>query len=140
MGSVDVQATTVMLSQMAAYYCPQMMALQQCTMPQMLAGYWMNMAAFNDANKMQEVLQDDLYAESVSFVRDFEAWLRPLGVTLYNTMMPRAGRPAAHAFSVKIRADLSPREVQDLGRPRRQCFPDSPEDVFIVCKTAHVHV
>ena len=56
-------------------------------------------------HKMQEVLRDhvaskkeDLYADSVSFVRDFEAWLRPLGITLYNTMMPRAGRPAAHAF------------------------------------------
>ena len=92
-------------------------------------------------HKMQEVLRDhvaskneDLCAESVSFVRDFEAWLQPLGITLYNTMMPRAGRPAAHAFSVKIRADLSPREVQALRRPRRQGFPDSPEDVFIVCK------
>ena len=48
--------------------------------------------------------------------------------------MPRAGRPAAHAFSVKTRADLSPREVQALGRPRRRGFPDSPEDVFIICK------
>ena len=92
-------------------------------------------------HKMQEVLQDhvankkeDLYAESVSFVRDFEAWLQPVGVTLYNAMMPRKNRPAAHAFSVKTRADLSPREVRALGQPRRRGFPDSPEDVFIITK------
>ena len=92
-------------------------------------------------HKMQEVLQDhvankkeDLYAESVSFVRDFEAWLRPLGITLYNTMRGRDDRPTAHAFSMKIRTDLSPREVIALGRPRRRGFPDNPEDVFVVCK------
>jgi len=91
--------------------------------------------------KMEEVLQDhvaskkeDLYVESVAFVRDFTAWLDPLGITLYNSMMPRDGRPTAHAFSMKIRADLSPREIKALGRPRRRGFPDNPEDVFIVCK------
>ena len=91
--------------------------------------------------KMEELLQDyvaskkeELYVEPVPFIRDFNAWLEPLGITLYNAMMPRDGRPTPHAFTIKIRTDLSQREVQALGRPRRRGFPDHPEDVFIVCK------
>ena len=75
---------------------------------------------------------EELFVE-VSHVRDFDAWLKPLGVTLYNAFKSRQGRLAAHSFIYKRRCHLFPRELQDLPADRL-CGQAHDHDVFALTK------
>ena len=47
-----------------------------------------------------------LYLEQVMRIRDFDAWLGQLKVSLYNCFVSRGGRLAAHSFVYKCRCHL----------------------------------
>ena len=61
---------------------------------------------------------EELFVEIVDHVRDFGAWLKPLGVTLSNCFVSRQGRLAAHSFVYKCRCHLFPGELGRLPADR----------------------
>ena len=80
-------------------------------------------------------MEKQLLVQIVEAVRDFELWLKPLGVTVSNVFKPHQGRPAAHSIAFKVRTDLTPAEAAAWqAAPGNRRAPPGPEDVFAVCK------
>jgi hypothetical protein len=77
---------------------------------------------------------EKLLVERLACIRDFEFWLAPIGVTLFNAFVTRQGLFAPHAYSYKLRCDLSPAERKHVSDKHRLGF-DSKLDVFVVYKT-----
>lgn len=76
---------------------------------------------------------EELFVEIVNHVRDFDGWLKPLGVTLSNAFKSRAGRLAAHSFVYKLRCHLFPSELDNL--PADRLGPNADDhDVFALTK------
>ena len=61
---------------------------------------------------------EELFVEIVDHVRDFDAWMKPLGVTLHGCFVSRQGRLAAHSFVYKLRCHLFANELEALPRDR----------------------
>ena len=70
-----------------------------------------------------------LYVEQVMHIRDFDAWLGQLKVSLYNCFVSRGGRLAAHSFVYKCRCHLTTKEEEQLPRNRRG-LEEHDHDVF----------
>ena len=75
---------------------------------------------------------EDLVVLALDAIRDFNGFLAPIGITPHNAFVSREGMAAPHAFSFKLRQDLSRREAGMLsGRGTRA----EPQDVLCVYKT-----
>jgi hypothetical protein len=88
---------------------------------------------------------EELVGESMRGVRDFQAWLAPLGMHLHNAFANRGGVESPHSFSFKLRRDAGA-ELQvwgddrqgsagSAGSVRSDCAGDDPEDVLCCVKT-----
>jgi hypothetical protein len=65
-------------------------------------------------DRMRDLIQsrgEELSVDILENVRDFNSWLQPLKVELYNCWATRDGLEAPHCFSYKLRSDLAPGEV-----------------------------
>ena len=69
-------------------------------------------------------------------VRDFQLWLKPLGVHVHNCFMPRLGISPPHSFSFKGRSSLTDAESASLlaGRNVNRGYRVHDLDVFCVVK------
>ena len=76
--------------------------------------------------------QELLAVSAVHAIRDFDAWLAPLGVRLDNAFVRRRGREASHSFAYKVRGDLTTAEVMAI--PKRADRTGNPLDVFALVK------
>ena len=84
-----------------------------------------------------EAKGESLYVEELFHIRDFNQWLAPIDITLYNAWVSREGRFAPHAFTYKLRQDLT-RKEQGMMMRRDRGFHGDPRDVF-VCVKAFMH-
>ena len=75
---------------------------------------------------------EELIVQTLGVVRDFQSWLQPLGVELYNAFATRAGIESPHSFTFKMRKDLVLSEGSML--PPRHADGDVG-DVFCCVKT-----
>ena len=75
---------------------------------------------------------ETLYIEELVAVRDFNVWLKPIGVTLSNAFVTREGIFAPHAYCYKLRRDLTSRELKVMAT---KFTAGCPDDVFCVYKT-----
>ncbi|CAE7834952.1 unnamed protein product [Symbiodinium sp. CCMP2592] len=108
---------------------------------------------FNTVSDAADVLRGELQGEAhghhdpvvvqeVKAVKDFDAWLHPLGIKLHNTFRtrvdPQTGqeRPTAHAFTYKRRLDLTMEERRRVPAVNSQGHPD---DVFGIVKGRMFH-
>lgn len=82
-----------------------------------------------------EQKSEELYIERLDTVRDFVAWLSPLGVTLYNAFMNRGGVEAPHSFSFKLRRDLLASERAWFTSRCPTSRSPNDDDVFCCVKT-----
>ena len=71
--------------------------------------------------------------EQLFHIRDFAGWLDPIDITLYNTWVSREGIDASHAFTYKLRQDLTARERGLMDR-RQRGFLGNDADVFAIVK------
>ena len=98
------------------------------------------MALLRDA--LEERVQqkgEKLSVQLLRTIRDFEGWMRPLNVELFNCFATRGGVESPHSFSFKRRRDLTARDhsvQQDVqtSRPRYASAPNS-DDVMCCVKT-----
>jgi hypothetical protein len=77
--------------------------------------------------------KEELIVEEVEHIRDFDIWLGGLGIQLHNAFVTRNGREASHAFTYKVRSDLTMAGVNSIPR-RRQRIEQREEDVFAIVK------
>ena len=77
---------------------------------------------------------EKLYVEKLDCVRDFSAWLGPLGTELHNAFQTRKGIVAPHSFYFKRRQDLFDDEAKQLSLQRSADFSSHPLDVFVMVK------
>ena len=77
---------------------------------------------------------EKLYVEKLDCVRDFSAWLGPLGTELHNAFQTRKGIVAPHSFYFKRRQDLFDDEAKQLSLQRSADFSSHPLDVFAMVK------
>ena len=82
---------------------------------------------------LTEAKKEELIVEEVRHIRDFDGWLGAMGVHLHNAFVTRKGIEASHAFTYKVRADLSTAEVHNIPRKRKR-FDEHQEDVFAIVK------
>ena len=82
---------------------------------------------------LSEGKKEELIVEEVKHIRDFDTWLGAMGVTLHNAFVTRRGIEASHAFTYKLRSDLSTTEVNNIPRKRKR-FDEHQEDVFAIVK------
>ena len=80
-----------------------------------------------------EAKKEELIVEEVGQIRDFDKWLNPMGINLYNAFVSRGGKEASHAFTYKVRSDLTALQLQSLPR-RKKRFEEHEEDVFAIVK------
>ena len=76
---------------------------------------------------------EDLRVEQLTHIRDFAHWLKPIDITLYNTWVSREGIDASHAFTYKLRQDLTAGEKK-LMDSRQRGFHGDDSDVFAIVK------
>lgn len=76
---------------------------------------------------------EQLIVGEVKHIRDFDSWLDGMGVRIHNAFVTRNGREASHAFTYKVRSDLTAAEVSNIPRKRKR-FVEHQEDVFAVVK------
>jgi len=77
---------------------------------------------------------EKLFVECLTSVRDFAAWLAPVGITLYNAFSCRQGVESPHAFTYKLRRDLLAHERKWLAGHAAARDGDL-DDVFCCVKT-----
>ncbi len=90
---------------------------------------------------MHEIMQpriaargEELVVETIEHVRDFGKWLAPLRIDLYNAFMNRHGIEAPHAFTYKMRRDLTWSEKVMM--PPMYAYNEGEEsDIFCCVKT-----
>ena len=75
---------------------------------------------------------ETLHVEELLAVRDFNKWLQPIGVKLHNAWVTREKILAPHAFSYKLRRDLTAREKKGM---KPTDVDGNDNDVFVVYKT-----
>lgn len=75
---------------------------------------------------------EDLHVLVLEHIRDFGRWLQPLGVELYNAFMTRHGVESPHAFTYKLRRDLTGAERRLLQASERH---GDDQDVLGCVKT-----
>ena len=83
-----------------------------------------------------------LNCEILTHIRDFGAWLRPLGIRAYNCWLTRGGVSSPHSFTFKLRMDLTNAEQQLLrAEGAITHMRETPVDVFCACwlQTAAIH-
>ena len=73
---------------------------------------------------------EEMIGEFVRGVRDFQAWLAPLGVHLHNAFANRDGVESPHSFAFKLRRDCGGAESSDLP----VMHLGDPEDVLCCVK------
>ena len=91
--------------------------------------------------KLHEIMQpriaargEELVVETIEHVRDFGKWLAPLRIDLYNAFMNRHGIEAPHAFTYKMRRDLTWSEKVMM--PPMYAYNEGEEcDIFCCVKT-----
>lgn len=102
-------------------------------------------AGFQSPDDVQKLLEDGLghhisakgerlHVQQLSCVRDFSAWLQPLGTELHNAFQTRKGVAAPHSFYFKRRQDLFDIEAKQLALGRSADFSSHPLDVFVLVK------
>ena len=77
---------------------------------------------------------EEFHVEVLIGVREFWSWLAPIGITLHNAFVSREHIVAPHAFSYKLRQDLSPREKRLLAQEGGRGGPGNDHDVMCVYK------
>lgn len=77
---------------------------------------------------------EELVTDVLLGIRDYAAWLAPMGCGLMNAFGTRAGVEAPHAFSFKFRRDLTHADVRDVEIPG-VLQPGHPNDVMCCVKT-----
>jgi len=83
-----------------------------------------------------ESRDEELHVELLTHIRDFELWIRPLGIHPHGCFVSREKIDAPHSFIYKLRMDMSHREVTECARTERVLlFPHSGYDVM--CLTKH---
>ena len=75
-----------------------------------------------------------LFVEDLTHIRDFALWLRPLRIELYGAFGTRHGIEAPHAFTYKVRRDLTKAERNMIPNSARG-FHGDEADVFACVKT-----
>lgn len=91
--------------------------------------------------KLHEIMQpriaakgEELVVETIVNVRDFGTWLAPLRIDLYNAFGTRLGIEAPHAFTYKMRRDLTWSEQAMM--PPTYAYSKGEEcDIFCCVKT-----
>ena len=78
--------------------------------------------------------KEELVVQEIGKIRDFDAWLGSMGIQLHNAFVSRNGREASHAFTYKVRSDLTVAQMRDIPRRRRRRFEEHEEDVFALVK------
>jgi hypothetical protein len=78
---------------------------------------------------------EEFHVEVLIGVREFWSWLAPIGITLHNAFVSREHIVAPHAFSYKLRQDLSPREKRLLAQEGGRGAQGNDHDVLCVYKT-----
>ena len=73
---------------------------------------------------------EEFRVEVLIGVREFWSWLAPIGITLHNAFVSREHIVAPHAFSYKLRQDLSPREKRLLAQEGGRGGPGNDHDVL----------
>lgn len=76
----------------------------------------------------------ELGCHLLSHVRDFNQWMSPLRIHMYNCWVSRNGIVAPHSFTFKLRMDFPTHERLGLPRQPREVEPHEC-DVFCVTKT-----
>ena len=82
-----------------------------------------------------ESRHETFHAEELKRVRDFSAWLSPAGIEMYHAFGTRDDIEAPHAFSFKLRKDLTPKEQIMIPQHSRCCRDPHDHDVFCCTKT-----
>ncbi len=80
-----------------------------------------------------EAKGESLHVEELFHIRDFNHWLAPIEITLHNAWVSREGRLAPHAFTFKLRQDLTRREWNTM-TPRDRGYHGHDHDVFACVK------
>ena len=80
---------------------------------------------------------EELHVEKLTHVRDFSSWLEPAKIEMYNAFANREGIEAPHAFTFKLRSDLT-RKEQGMIRPTSRCAKGGALDVFC-CVQTYMH-
>lgn len=84
---------------------------------------------------------EELVTARVQTIPNFDSWVKPMGVSLDGCFATRNGTETPHAFSFKLRQDLSLRDraeqIEDVrvSRRRRNAGEPSPLDVMCCIKT-----
>lgn len=76
-----------------------------------------------------------LHVMHLTGIRDFSAWLSPIGITLHNAFVSRDGLVAPHAFSFKLKQSLAPREQRQAEAFGGRSARANDGDVLCVYKT-----
>jgi hypothetical protein len=75
-----------------------------------------------------------LITETLTAIRDFKDWMRPMDIKLEDAFKTRGGVETPHAFTFKMRRDLCWADVNNVARPG-VLLPGHPNDVMCCVKT-----